>query len=78
MDRLPVATAGRGLRSVRWAKRFLTFAELPEETAFRRSYTMYDRDELVGLLDPDLAGTVDDVLDRAPRHLRGQRRSTTS
>ena len=39
----PVAVGGRGLRSARWAKRFLTFAELPEEAAFRRSYTLYDR-----------------------------------
>lgn len=62
VGRLPVATARRGYRSVRFAKRFLSFAELPEETAFRRSYTMYDRDELLALVDPDLAGTVDDVL----------------
>jgi asparagine synthase (glutamine-hydrolysing) len=62
VDRLPVATAKRGYRSVRFAKRFLSFADLPEETAFRRSYTMYDRPELLSLLDPDLAGTVDDVL----------------
>ncbi|MFF4800880.1 asparagine synthase (glutamine-hydrolyzing) [Streptomyces sp. NPDC001351] len=62
VDRLPVATSRRGFRSVRFAKRFLSFAELPEETAFRRSYTMYDQAELLALLDPDLAGTVDDVL----------------
>ncbi|GAB3583437.1 asparagine synthase (glutamine-hydrolyzing) [Amycolatopsis endophytica] len=62
VDRLPVATSKRGFRSVRFAKRFLSFAELPEETAFRRSYTMYDRDELLGLVNPDLAGAVDDVL----------------
>ncbi len=62
VDRLPVATARRGYRSVRFAKRFLSFAELPEETAFRRSYTMYDEDELLALIDPDLAGTVKDVL----------------
>jgi asparagine synthase (glutamine-hydrolysing) len=62
VDRLPVAGARRGYRSVRFAKRFLSFAELPEETAFRRSYTMYDRAELLGLIAPDLAGTVDDVL----------------
>jgi len=60
--RLPVVAGGRGIRTVRWAQRFLTFAELPEEEAFRRSYTLYDRDELVGLLDPDLAGHVDGVL----------------
>src|SRR5918997_3128843 len=62
VDRLPVATSRRGYRSVRFAKRFLSFADLPEETAFRRSYTMYDRLELLELLSPDLAGTVDDVL----------------
>ncbi|MGX9885355.1 asparagine synthase (glutamine-hydrolyzing) [Streptomyces sp. NPDC002276] len=62
VDRLPVASATRGYRSVRFAKRFLSFADLPEETAFRRSYTMYDQDELLALLNPDLAGTVDDVI----------------
>ncbi|GAA4672691.1 asparagine synthase (glutamine-hydrolyzing) [Streptomyces youssoufiensis] len=62
VGRLPVATSRRGFRSVRFAKRFLSFAELPEETAFRRSYTMYDQDELLDLVSPDLAGTVDDVL----------------
>lgn len=62
VDRLPVATARRGLRSVRFAKRFLSFATLPEETAFRRSYTMYDRDDLAELLDPGLTPLVDDVL----------------
>jgi asparagine synthase (glutamine-hydrolysing) len=62
VGRLPVATARRGYRSVRFAKRFLSFADLPEETAFRRSYTMYDQDELLALVNPDLAGTVEDVL----------------
>ncbi|HWM04656.1 MAG TPA: asparagine synthase (glutamine-hydrolyzing) [Actinophytocola sp.] len=62
VDRLPVATSRRGYRSVRFAKRFLSFADLPEETAFRRSYTMYDRAELLDLVSPDLASTVDDVL----------------
>ena len=41
VDRLPVTAAGRGLRYSRWAKRFLTFADLPEEAAFRRSYSLY-------------------------------------
>ena len=59
---LPVVTAGRGLRYARWAKRFLTFADLPEEPRFRRSYTLYDADELTALLSPDLAGHVDAVL----------------
>ena len=62
VDRLPVAANGRGLRYVRWAKRFLTFAELPEEPRFRRSYTLYDPAELASLISPDLAGEVDQVI----------------
>jgi asparagine synthase (glutamine-hydrolysing) len=62
VDRMPVSVHGRGLRYSRWAKRFLTFAELPEEPRFRRSYTMYDPAELAGLVNPDLAGYVDQVV----------------
>lgn len=62
VDRLPVVAAGRGLRTVRWAQRFLTFAELEEEEAFRRSYTLYDRDELGALLAPELSPVLDRVL----------------
>jgi asparagine synthase (glutamine-hydrolysing) len=60
---LPVAVGGRGLRYPRWAKRFLDFAELPEEAAFRRSYTLYDGDELGALLSPEMAGHVNGVLE---------------
>ncbi|HEX6528078.1 MAG TPA: asparagine synthase (glutamine-hydrolyzing) [Streptosporangiaceae bacterium] len=60
---LPVSVGGRGLRYPRWAKRFMTFAELPEEARFRRSYTLYDPDELSALVGPDLAGHVGNVID---------------
>jgi asparagine synthase (glutamine-hydrolysing) len=63
VGRTPVSVGGRGLRYARWAKRFLTFAELPEEPRFRRSYTLYDPDDLAGLLNPDLRGQVDRVVD---------------
>jgi asparagine synthase (glutamine-hydrolysing) len=63
VDQLPVTARGRGLRYVRWSKRFLTFAELPEEEAFRRSYSLYDPGELVDLLSPDLAGCVGDIVE---------------
>jgi asparagine synthase (glutamine-hydrolysing) len=63
VERLPVSAAGRGLRYPRWAKRFLTFAELPEEPRFRRSYTLYDPGELAALLSPDLAGHVELVVE---------------
>jgi asparagine synthase (glutamine-hydrolysing) len=62
VERLPVSTGGRGLRYARWAKRFLTFAELPEEPRFRRSYTLYDPDELAALVSPDLAGYIGQVV----------------
>ncbi len=62
VERLPVSVKGRGLRYARFAKRFLTFAELPEEPRFRRSYTLYDPDELGALLSPDLSGHVDQVI----------------
>jgi asparagine synthase (glutamine-hydrolysing) len=62
VERLPVSAAGRGLRYARWAKRFLTFADLPEEPRFRRSYTLYDPAELAALVNPDLALHVDQIV----------------
>jgi asparagine synthase (glutamine-hydrolysing) len=64
VDGLPVSAGGRGLRYARWAKRFLTFAELPEEPRFRRSYTLYDPAGLAAVLSPDLAGHVDRVIEQ--------------
>lgn len=63
VDRLPVTVRGRGLRYVRWAKRFQTFAELAEEPGFRRSYSLYDPDELTALVSPDLAGYVGEIIE---------------
>ena len=59
VGRLPVAGRRRGYRAARWAKRFVAFADLPEEAAFRRSYTHYDVGELHELLDPELWPVVD-------------------
>ena len=64
MDRLPVSIGDRGLRYPRWAKRFMTFAELPEEARFRRSYTLYDPEDLAALVDPGLGGQVAQVIDQ--------------
>jgi asparagine synthase (glutamine-hydrolysing) len=61
-DHVPVVARGRGLRYARWTKRFLTFSELPEAAAFRRSYTLYDPPELAALLSPDLRSCVADVV----------------
>ena len=62
VERLPVTAAGRGLRYARWAKRFTTFAELPEEAAFRRSYSLYGPAELAALLSPEMQRDIDDVI----------------
>jgi asparagine synthase (glutamine-hydrolysing) len=62
VNSLPVSVGDRGLRYPRWAKRFMTFAELPEEARFRRSYTLYDADALTGLVGPELGESVTDVI----------------
>jgi len=62
VDRVPVSIGDRGLRYPRWAKRFMTFADLPEEARFRRSYTLYDPEDLAALVDPDLEGQVAQVV----------------
>ena len=62
VNSLPVSIGGYGLRYPRWAKRFMTFAELPEEARFRRSYTMYDPESLTALVGPELGGYVADVI----------------
>ena len=72
VSRLPVTAAGRGLRYARWAKRFVTFAELPEEAAFRRSYSLYDPIELEALLSPELQQDVNEVVAQHQPRLRGQ------
>jgi asparagine synthase (glutamine-hydrolysing) len=63
VDRLPVSVGDRGLRYPRWAKRFMTFAELPEEARFRRSYTLYDPEDLAALVGPDLKSQVAHVIE---------------
>ena len=62
VKRLPLTAAGHGLRYSRWAKRFVTFAELPEEEAFRRSYSLYSPAELAAFLSPELRREVDEVI----------------
>ncbi len=63
VERLPLTFGSRGVRYARWAKRFMTFADLPEEPRFRRSYTLYDADQLTDLISPDLAVHVGQVID---------------
>jgi asparagine synthase (glutamine-hydrolysing) len=72
VNRLPVAAGGRGLRYARWAKRFISFAGLEEEAAFRRSYTLYDPDELGDLLGEGTGDDIAAVLDGHARLYRAE------
>jgi asparagine synthase (glutamine-hydrolysing) len=63
VDRVPVSIGDRGLRYSRWAKRFMTFADLPEEARFRRSYTLYDPEDLAALVGQDLESQVAHVVE---------------
>ncbi len=50
VDGLPVKIGGSGLRVVRWAKKFLSFAELPLAQSYMQSYSYYNENELHDLL----------------------------
>ena len=57
-DKLPVKLMGKGFKTGRWAKRFLSFANLPVDEAYMRSYSYYDARELNELLN----GNYDDAI----------------
>ena len=52
--KLPVKSGGKGIRISRWARRFLSFAELPVEEAYMRSYSYYEKKELEQLFRIDI------------------------
>ncbi|MEJ7830874.1 MAG: asparagine synthase C-terminal domain-containing protein, partial [Segetibacter sp.] len=51
---LPVKFMGRGIKISRWAKRFLSFADLPTEEAYMQSYSYYNQKELQQLFVKDI------------------------
>lgn len=61
---MPVSVGGKGIKLVRWAKRFTSFAGLPEADAFLRSYTYYDGRELSAAFSPDVAGSVASLVEQ--------------
>jgi asparagine synthase (glutamine-hydrolysing) len=61
VNALPARAFGFGLRPIRFAKRFLDFAHLPEEASFRRSYTFFGEDDLPAMLRPDLHALARDL-----------------
>ncbi|MEO6870113.1 MAG: asparagine synthase C-terminal domain-containing protein, partial [Ginsengibacter sp.] len=59
VNKLPVKFMGNGLKMVRWSQRFLSFANLPLDEAYMRSYSYYDSKELKELLKGDFNGAID-------------------
>ncbi len=53
-DILPVKLFGKGFKTGRWAKRFMSFANLPPADAYRMSYSYYDKKQLSNLFSPDV------------------------
>lgn len=51
VNHLPVKLFGKGLRLVRWSKKFLSFANLPIDEAYRMSYSYYNQKELKKLFN---------------------------
>lgn len=60
---LPVRFGKKGIKLVRWAKRFLEFAQLPVEKAYMRSYSYYDKSELGRLLKGNFEAEIEDIYD---------------
>ena len=61
VSRLPVKFMGRGLRIVRWARRFLEFANLPVDEAYMRSYSYYSNTELSELFGGKFREEIEDI-----------------
>jgi asparagine synthase (glutamine-hydrolysing) len=51
VKKIPVKLGSRGLKFGRWAKRFLSFANLPIEEAYMRSYSYYSPEQLKNLIN---------------------------
>ncbi len=55
---LPVKVLGKGFKLGRWAKRFISFATLPIDEAYMRSYSYYDSAELKKLLKKEYSQAI--------------------
>lgn len=53
--KLQVRTSGNGKKLTRWTKRFLSFANLPTEEAYMKSYSYYNDEELKQLFKTDIS-----------------------
>lgn len=64
VNALPVSSKSRGFKTIRWAKKFVSFSDLDERDAFFRSYTYSSADDLrsnaVGNATADIQNILDD------------------
>jgi len=58
---LPVKISGKGFKFGRWAKRFMSFATMPLNEAYMRSYSYYDSNQLKELVKPDYWSGIDAI-----------------
>ena len=58
---MPVKIGKYGLRLSRWSKKFISFAEMPDEQAYRMSYSYYEKDELEKLLKHNSDSEIDSI-----------------
>lgn len=58
---LPVKISNKGFKLGRWAKRFMSFATLPLDQAYMRSYSYYDTGQLRELLNKDYLQGIEDI-----------------
>ncbi|RNI37486.1 asparagine synthase (glutamine-hydrolyzing) [Hanamia caeni] len=61
VQKLPVKIGNRGFKIGRWAKRFISFANLPIEEAYMRSYSYYSPEELKDLLNKEHSHAIDEL-----------------
>lgn len=59
---LPVKIGKKGIKPVRWAQRFLTFANLSPADAYQRSYSYYDSNELSNLFTGDVTAQTNELI----------------
>lgn len=58
---LPVKIAGKGFKFGRWAKRFISFATMPLNEAYMRSYSYYDTSGLKDLVKKEYWSGIDAI-----------------
>jgi len=67
LTHLPVRLGNRGLKFIRWAKRFDTFSNLDNSEAYMRSYSYYDRNHFSSLFNRDVITEVTELIDQHNR-----------